>query len=62
MKIIKQKGKNYVCIETLKEVIEKTHEQLTELEVDNITMEIHKEARLESLTEIIELLDSIDKL
>ena len=57
----KQKGKTYVCVETLKEMLEKTHKNLTELELEegNITMEVHKEARLESMTELIELLENI---
>ena len=60
MNVIKQKGKTYVSIKALKEMLEKTKEQLTELELveGNITQEVHKEARLESLTEIVELLEN----
>ena len=59
MKIIRKKGKNYVSVEVLAEMLEKTKKQLGELEVDNEIMEIHKGARMESMTELIELLESL---
>lgn len=57
MNIIRQGGKNYVSVEALAEMLDTAKVQLDEVETENEVMEIHKGARLESMTEIIELLE-----